>query len=336
MEEEQHYYKPKFNEKLFEKLIENTPTDFETPFGNIHFRQEFVKNILIDIRDMYKFEYDVIQAAQGDEGSGKTHFMAQVAFVYHYFMFKLGLINYDWGLDVCYFSLNKMNHAFTKFRDNPFKIYILDEGDELSGENYWNPNNKQFRSELRRGRKFSRLIFINLPQLKELSSRIVTTRCQKLYEVEVARDTKNYNIKRGLVRVFGIPRGSRAFSFVKDDFISKNKIRNTISNLMKAKEDFIKLPNDILLFTLNYNGTHVWDQKLYKQKALRETSMLFKNAYVKTLSRKEAQIILTISSYLGNNKLTSDCFNKDDTRIRAYYRLIESLNKIESDVTKAL
>lgn len=318
----EHGFKPRFDEQKWSYYMKNTPTKFRTPIGDIiNFRKEFVKNILMDIRDMWKSEMDVVQFSQGDEGAGKTHFMSQVAYVYFWFMKEFNMIDYEWSLDLIYFSLNKLNSDFNIKRNIPFMIYVLDEGDELSGENFWMPNNKQFRTELRRGRKFARLIFVNMPQVKEITSRIATTRGQKFYDVVLDRDLENFDLVKGNIGVWGIPRGKKAWSAKNREWLPKNKIKNKLSQLFKSKDDFITFPPDLQLFDLRCNGAKVFDTKEYKKKAVKETTELLGTDVTLNFSRKDRAILQMVFEYLAENKLIKLIFDENEANRRAFFRL---------------
>lgn len=313
---------PSFNKELWEQYMNNTPTSFPTLVGDtVNFRKEFVKNILMDIRDMFYFKMDVFHLAQGDEGAGKSHFMAQVAWVYYWFMKELGMVDYRWNLDLVFFSLDKLNDSFNYYRYLPFYIYILDEGDELSGENFWQPNNKRFRQELRRGRKFGRLIFVNMPQVKEITSRIATTRGQKFYDIVLERDIETFDILRGDVGVWGIPRGSKAWSEKNQEWIPKNKIRNRLSALFKSKDDFITFPRDLQLFDLRCNKARVFDEKEYEKKAAKETIELLGADVTVPFTKKDRVIMNMIFEFLGKNALVKALFGDNEANKRAFFRL---------------
>lgn len=311
-------------EKKFNEFMKNTPSHFKTPFGEIVLRKELVKNILIDIRDLVKFDYDVFQVSQGDEGSGKTKFMSHLAFVYYYFLKELGIIEWEWSLDVCYGSLDKMLLEMELKRNIPIEFYVLDEGDELAGENYMQPNHKKFRREMRRGRKFSRLIFINLPQIKELSHRLITTRAQRVFEIQVDRD-EQFNIVRGDWKMIAIPKGMRAYSYYNDEWISKTFIRNTLSNLLKSKEEFVEFPEKLVAMKGTFNDVDVWDPKEYKAKMIKETSEVFRGDFNKKLNENEALIILKVFEELSELRLISTIFKDNDNDRRNFYNLKKKL-----------
>lgn len=324
-------FKPSFDDKKWHAFMENTPTMFNGPFGKINLRKELVKNILVDIRDVFKFEFDVFQASQGDEGSGKSLFMAQLSYVYWWFMKELGIIDYEWSLDVCYGSLDKLLGDMDRYRFKPHMIYVLDEGDELSGENFMQPNHKRFRMEMRRGRKFARLVFLNMPQIKELTSRLVTTRCQRIFELEVDRDLETFDIERGEFKMIGIPRGRKAYSYVLDDFLPKTYIKNTLSGLLKSKDDFVEFPKNLVLLRGRYNATRVWDKDAYKRKMAEETSDVFRQGFSRGLTLKEEDALLKVMFYLGDHKLVTDIFGSDQNARRVYFLLRNKLLERRSE-----
>lgn len=315
---------PYFNEELFNKLIAETPTQFKTPFGVIQHRKELIKNILVDVRDIIKFNYDVFHISQGDEGSGKSSIMGEIAFIYHHFLSLFNAISHDWDLSCCYGSLDKMLEHMEEKRAIPFQFYILDEGDELAAENFMMPSHKKFRMEMRRGRKFSRLVFVNLPQAKELSSRLVTTRCQKIYDLEVDRDSK-FNIVRGEYKLISIPRGRKSYSYYNDEYLPKNYIKNILSNLLKSKDDFITFPSKIISFQGSFKGVDVWNPDEYKKKMTIETSEVFKDAYGKKLTKNEERIILDIFEEIANLRLIHDIFRDKQNDRQAFYMLKKKL-----------
>ena len=158
--------------KKWKEMFENPKTKFDTKeYGVINFRKEFIKSLLLDIRDLTHSDFDNIDVCYRGEGRGKSKFAAQKEYVRWCLMTELKLISHDWVLeDVMFYTLADLLKALVKSMDEPYKQFILDEGDELKRINWNKPNVKSFVSYLRRGRKFHKIININIPNLKDIFS----------------------------------------------------------------------------------------------------------------------------------------------------------------------
>lgn len=326
--------KTKINKKaitnqIFE-LMKDPQTIYETPWGKINFRKEFIKSILLDIKDVVVDKFDNVEISYMGEGRGKSHFTMQKEYVRWFYLKKLKLIDYDWTLDIVYSSLAKLMRDLVKYMDTPFRQFILDEGDELKKTNWYQPLVRMFFSYLRRGRKFRKFIHINHPNLKEFPEDIVTTRASNTYEIKMKYDLEKLEYIRGHARMCKIPRADVIYSFFHKKALEEMFIKNKISKLFNDKnKKFFVLPKEITCLDINFNSTFPFDEAKYEKKMLLETQEYFKFTQGHSISQVDAKIMNKIFFFLAEKKLVSEVFEDDENARRAYYRLKDNINKID-------
>jgi hypothetical protein len=324
----------KLDNDKWNELLNNPITKFNTEdFGVISFREEFIKSLLIDIKDLTYNKFDNLDICYRGEGRGKSKFSVQKEYVRYSLMKELGLINYEWNLkEVLYFTLSDYLKALVKYMNEPYRILILDESDELKRQNWNRPIVKSFISYLRRGRKFFKILNLNIPNLKDLPLDIITDRANKLYEICMSRDFENFNYIRGMVKMFEIPRSDGCYSFVHKGILKEEFIKNIISNLHRDKyKSFIILPNKIKCLDLRFNNVFPFDENEYENYALEKTKDYFNNSLSHGYSENEIKVLNMIFNYLGSTKQIKSIFDEDEAGRRAYYRLKDNINKISND-----
>jgi len=254
-------FKPKFNQKRYNELLDDTPTRFKCNGKEINIPKELVKTMLVGCAQLTQ-KVDENNILTGDEGSGKSHYSFQLAFVKHRLMTELGMIAYPFTLDLIYYNVKQILVSFDDYAHIPYMIYVLDESDTLT-RNKWNdPIVKQYISKLRRERKNLRIVYMNMPQLSELLPTVTLTRVTLIFEIRI--ETKEGVIKRGKFNLFCIPRGSEAFSTYFQNYIDKQKIKNIIAKKLYATEErYFTLPREILITRGNFNAVSPIDEKEY-------------------------------------------------------------------------
>lgn len=315
----------------WKELFKTPPTKFKVEdFGVINFRKEFIKSLLLDIRDLTHSCFDNIDICYRGEGRGKSKFAAQKEYVRWWLMTELGLISHDWVLaDVMYYTLADLLKALVNYMDEPYRQFILDEGDELKKMNWNKPNVKSFISYLRRGRKFHKVININIPNLKDIPLDVLTDRANKLYQIEMDRNFKTLNYDRGNVVMFEVPRADGCWSFAFNKVIKEQQIKDIISNIHRdANRSFIVLPSKIKCLDIAFNKVFPFDEKAYEQLALEKTTDYFNKQMSQGYSQNEIKVLNTIFEYLASNKLLTSIFFEDENARRAYYRLKKNVNKV--------
>lgn len=314
------------------KYMENPKTHYDTPWGPIKFRKEFVNSILLEIKDVVVEEFDNIDIAYMGEGRGKTLFALQKEWVRWYYLNEMKLITYEWGLHLVYSSLSTLMTDLIKYVKEPFRQFILDEADELKKINWYHPLVKMFFSYLRRGRKFRKFIHLNHPNLKELPEDIVTSRTNNTYEIKMENDLEDLRYIRGHVRMVCIPRASIGYSYYHKKPLDEMYVKNIIAELFKDKnKSFIVMPNSIMHLDVNFNNTFPLDRRAYDDKMEKETAEHFKLARGHSISNVDARTMTSIFMYMAENNLIHKIFKENETARRAYYRLKDNIAKVDSD-----
>lgn len=314
----------------WKELFKSPPTKFKVEDGIINFRKEFIKSLLLDIRDLTHSDFDNIDICYRGEGRGKSKFAAQKEFVRWWLMTELKLITHEWMLeDIMYYTLGDLLKALIQYMDEPYRQFILDEGDELKKMNWNKPNVKSFISYLRRGRKFHKVININIPNLKDIPLDVLTDRANKLYQIEMTRNFETLNYDRGDVVMFEVPRADGCWSFAFNKVIKEQQIKDAISNIHRdANKSFIILPNKIKCLNISFNKVFPFDEEEYKQLALIKTTDYFNNSLSNGYSQNEVKILNMIFEFLASRRLIQELFSDNENARRGYYNLKKNVNKV--------
>lgn len=323
----------KLNLTKWDELFSDPPTFFKTDYGEINFRKEFIRSLLIDIKDLSYNGFDTIDITYRGEGRGKSKFTAQKEYARYCLMKELDLIDWEWKLEeVMFFTLHDYLKALIKYMNVKYRILILDEADELKRVNWSKTIVKAMISYFRRGRKFFKCLSLNIPNLKDLPEDIITDRCTRLYELQMKRNFESFEFIRGHAKMFEVPRADAAWSWVHKTTIEEQKIKDTISNIHKDKnKSYIVLPNKIKSLDVNFGKIFPFNEKEYEKLAITKNSNYFTNAMSNGFSENEIKVLNMIFAYLGQYKLISSIFGEDEAARRAYYRLKDNVNKMEDD-----
>lgn len=315
-------------EQIFE-WMKNPQTMYDTPYGKINFSKEFIKMLLLEIKSVVVDRFDNVDFAYMGEGRGKSHFAMQKEYVKWYYLKRLGLINYEWSLDIVYASLDSLMRDLIKYIDEPYRQFILDEGDELKKINWNKPIVKMFFSYLRRGRKFRKFIHVNHPNISELPEDLIAYRTHNLYEIEMEYDLETLEYVRGHTKMINIPKANQVYSFMHDKALNEMYIKNKISNNLTNK--FFVAPKEIVCLDVRFNGVFPFDEEAYEKKMAKETKDFFAFGISKNLTDNQVKILNMIFQYLADNRLVSSIFGEMENERRAYYELKKSINKIECE-----
>lgn len=322
--------RPTLDDKKWKLLFENPQTTYECEWGKINFRKEMIRSLLIDIKDLTYNGFDNVDICYRGEGRGKSKFSIQKEYVRYCLMKELNLVNYEWKLEeIVYFTLGEYMKALIKYLKDPFRILILDEADELKRVNWYKPLVKAFISYLRRGRKFFKILNLNLPNLKDLPEDIVIDRATKLYEIQMSRNFEDFTYIRGHAKMFEIPRADGCWSFVHERILDEEIIKDTISNIHNNKnKSFVALPNKIKCLDVNFGKVFPFNEEEYEDLAFQKTSDYFSDSLSQGFSENEVKVLNMIFNHLGQYKLVSTIFSEDEAARRAYYRLKDNVNKV--------
>jgi hypothetical protein len=265
---------PKFDMEKYESIMRNPPLTI-TNFQNetITYDKYIVKKLLIGINQMIFNEMDLYLSNCGTEGSGKSCWSSQLILYLYHILKEVGLIEYEYDVRKLFFSsLKSMIEVMDEQEDNDyFRIMALDEAYELNRSNFRDENSKLFKDDMRSSRKMQRIIMLNLPQLGELELPIIQTRINFIFDVRMDNQVDTGTLKKGLIDFYVMPRGSKIYSTLHRKEISKSEIVNSISAIMKDKNDSYKgLPNNCLIHQFKFPAVWGFDKEVYDKHIKKE------------------------------------------------------------------
>lgn len=320
---------PNFNIEKYEEIMRNPPLVLKN-FQNqeIKYDKFIVKKLLLGINQMIFNEMDLYLANSGQEGAGKSCFSSQLILYLYHILKEIGLINYAYDVKKLFFSsLKTMIEVMDTQEDNDyFRIMALDEAYELNRSNFRDENSKLFKDDMRSSRKMQRIIMLNLPQLGELELPIIQTRLNFIFYCKMDNEVETGTVKKGLVDLYIMPRGSKIYSSVHRKEIHKSEIVNSISAIMKDKNDSYKgLPKNCLIHTFKFYGVwgfnkDVYDRHIKKENRKRRTEGDFK------LSK---YVMYLIFRYMPPLKDWQKIDKSDKTDKKAYYSLQKVFKSIK-------
>jgi len=322
-------------EQRFQELLRDTPTKFPTKNGMIVLRKELVKNILVTIKHLTQ-ELDVFMLFVGREGSGKSKFVRQVNYVYWYLMRDLGLIDYEFSLDLVHFGVRDLQEDRKAWDDQGlyFRISILDESkDDLGRDKHMTPDAKNFIDYMRRCRDECGIISLLLPQLSELMPRITLSRSVFIFEVDYDLDKMTGDIVRGEYNCYIIPRGKTGFSYYHNKEVSTSIIKSELADyLYTNKRQFESLPKKCLFFQGNFNNvdpidTHQYQLKKRKKKweRMQQKELEMRElARLRNMAEDMRALMLSLKSDGESNYRIADRIGKSEASIRNYWKYFEN------------
>jgi len=311
---------PNINLKKLKQFYDNPIKSLKSPCSkyNIKFDEVVSRKYVIAIMQMLFNQMDLVVAYCGIEGTGKTTGSTQDAYLCYYILKEIGVINYDYTLrNTMYFSLKSIIQGFTRLSKLPFKIYILDEGNELNRKNWSNPLVQLFIQKLRRERKHLRIVFINLPQLGELATDLTLARINFVFQLSMKYNNKTKLVDKGDCAFFIIPRSDKVYSYVNKSELTNVHIRDSLGKILDDKKKYYKLlPSYLAVKRFRRNGVWSFSESEY-DKLSKEANDQFAT-YSATLTRNE---IYYLNKHLDMKKLKVKSGTKD------YFCLTHLLNK---------
>jgi len=324
-----HKRYPKFNFDRYEELAKNPPLQLTNYKGEtIEYDKFFARKLIIAVNQMIFDEMDLYLANVGTEGAGKSCWSSQVLLFLYYFLTEVGLIEYEFDVTKLFFSsLRTLIEQMDTQEDNDyFRLMALDEAYELNRSNYRDDNSKLFKDDMRSSRKMQRIILLNLPQLGELELAIIQTRLNFIFYCKMDNDVDTGRVKKGIVDFYILPRGSKIYSPRQRREIPKSEIINSISAVMKDKNDSYKgLPTNCLVETFHFKGVWGFDKEKYdkhikKENRKRRTEGDFKISNY---------ILYLLFMYSPELKHWGKIDKSDKTDKKAYYSLQKLMKSIK-------
>jgi len=247
---------PKFNMKKFEEIIKTPPLELQGDGGIIKYDPVVIEKLSIALLQMIFNGMDIYITATGPEGAGKSTHVSQLIKWIHYFLSYCGLIDTELDFKKIFFtSLTSFMEA--KEIAPPFSILDLDEADELKRENYHEPIVKDYKREMRVGRKNFHIVFNTMPQAGEMDTSITLSRANFIFDIKLDNDLKTGMLKKGTVDFIIIPRGKNIYSHYNKTILSRGEVKQILSDHLSSKQNYyMELPEKIV--TKRYNFNEVW------------------------------------------------------------------------------
>lgn len=313
---------PNLDLERLKELYDNPPIKLKSPAYNDSFIFDpiVVRKYIIAIMQMVFNKMDLLITYCGGEGTGKTTASTQDAYLCYYIMYEIKLITYDYTLkSVLSSTLKGVINSFNRYTHDPFRIFILDEGNELNRKNWGNPLVQMFVQKLRRERSHLRIVFINLPQLGELTTDLTLARVNFVFQMSMKPNTKTKLVDKGLCSFFIIPRTDNIYSYLNKAELSSAEIRDKLGSILDDKKKYYKLlPNTLAVCKFKRNGVWSFNERKYelmKKEANEsfgnstisltksEIYMLYKYFDIKKLGVKSGTKAYHILAHLKNKKI---------------------------------
>jgi len=258
---------PKFNFDRYEELFRNPVMTLENYKGEkIKYDKFLVKKVMIAINQMIFDEMDLYMLNVGKEGAGKSCFSSQLILYLYWILKEIGLVEYAYDIKKLFFSSLKTMLEEQDAQENGdyFRIMTLDEAYELNRGNYREDTSKSFKDDMRSGRKMQRIIILNLPQIGELETSILLTRVNFIFFSDMDSDPETGTVKKGVINMHILPRGKNIYSPFQRRNVSGEEITNSITKVMKDKNDSYKgLPKNTLVHKFKVKGVWGFDKEKY-------------------------------------------------------------------------
>lgn len=293
---------PNLNFDKLKEFYENPVTTLKSPNYRNHmiFDKIVARKYVIAIIQMIFNNMDLVVSFTGREGTGKTTASTQDAYLVYHILKEIGLIDYDFTLGNCmYHNLKNVIDAFNKHIHNPFRIFILDEGNELNRKDWSNPLVQLFFQKMRRERSSLRIIFINLPQLGELMPSITLSRVNFVFQLNMKMDLKTKIAIKGDCNFFIIPRFGDIYSYTNRKNMSQYDIINKFGVLLEDKKKYLQpLPKSLAIHCFQRNGVWSFNEVEY-EKRKKKANEMFSSSTI-TLTKSE---VYFLGKYLNLKKL---------------------------------
>ena len=311
---------PNLNFQRLKELYENPIETLKSPAYRNHmiFDKVVVRKYVIGIIQMVFNNMDLVVSFTGREGTGKTTASTQDAYLVYWLLKEFGLIEYEYTLNNCmYHTLKSVIDAFNKHINHPFRIFILDEGNELNRKDWSNPLVQLFFQKMRRERSSLRIIFINLPQLGELMPSITLSRVNFVFQLNMKMDLKTKIALKGDCNFFIIPRFGDIYSYLNKKNMSQYEIINKFGILLEDKKKYLQpLPRSLAVHEFKRNGVWSFNEAEYERRKKKANEQFSTSSITLTKSQ-----VYFLGKYLNMKKLGV----RPGTR--AYFALSQLKNK---------
>ena len=318
---------PMLNLDKLKELYDNPPTSLKSPVGQYSpiYDKVVVRKYIIAIMQMIFNKMDLVIVFAGGEGTGKTTASTQDSYLCYYILNYIGMVDYPYTLPrIMNSTLKSIINNMNKYSREPFSIHILDEGNELNRKNWGNPLVQTFIQKLRRERSHLRIIFINLPQLGELTTDLTLARVNFVFQMRMKANVKTKLVEKGQTSFFIIPRSDEVYSYQNQINLTKSFIMDNFGRILDDKKKYYKpIPDYLCIKKFVRNGVWTFREKEYEVMK-KEANEKFGSMDV-NLSRSE---IWYLSKYLDLKKLGVK------TNTKAYHILRHLKNKKLGQVTK--
>jgi hypothetical protein len=218
--------------------------------------------------------------------------------------------------------LQKFREAEDKYFDKPFRIFNLDEGNELNRQDWKDFEVRTFFQRLRRERYNRRLKGICIPVLGEMVVNIILSRMNFIFEVENRNELTTATLNKGTYYFYIIPRGNHIYSPYYKKNLTREDIKKVLFANVKDKEYLKGMPRNIVVKKCNCNGVWGFKEKEYIQE-LKMTNRSF------TVSKGiQTSLIECFYMYKSNITMKKLGLKRDDIRYHSVFKVINRINKI--------
>ena len=311
----------------FERLLEL----YKYPPKNLKPEHE-TKSILVDpyvfrkltlaIVQMVLDEMDIVWVVTGGEGTGKSTHVSELMYITHYILTEIKVIDYKLDIKECFFNtLENLRLKEDEYTDEKFRIFSLDEGNELHRQNWKDEEVQTFFGRIRRQRYKQRIKFICIPVLGELMLNLVMARINFITELKNKADLRTGGLIKGDARLYILPRSGKIYSPMQKRELTEGQIKSSLYDSLQDKRYLRGMPEDILI--KKYKSRGAWgvpkDQYI---KELKETEKSYtaKSDGIK-LSEWES-----FCWYRANFSLKAQGISSKDT---IYPTLNKSMNRLK-------
>jgi len=293
---------PNLDFEKLKELYDNPPTSLKSPAYKNHITYDKIvsRKYIIAIIQMIFNKMDLIVCFCGKEGTGKTTASTQDAYLVYYILSEIKIIEYEFKLkDIMYYNLKTMIDGFNKYTNVPFRISILDEGNELNRKDWGNPLVQLFFQKLRRERKHLRIVFINLPQLGELMPSITLSRVNFVFQLSMKVDLKRKLADKGKCYFYIIPRLGKIYSYLNKKILYDTEIVNEFGKILDDKKKYLQtLPKNLAIHKFDRNGVWAFNEDKYDRES-KKANEAFSTTSV-TLTKTE---IYFLAKYMNLKKM---------------------------------
>jgi hypothetical protein len=281
-----------------------------------------VRKYILAIIQMLFNKMDLLVGITGGEGTGKSCHSTQLLKLCHHLLTEFNIIKYPLITNkVMFGKLSDLREFEDEHFHDPFRLEVLDEGNELNRQDWREPEVKIFFQRLRRERHNQRIKFINIPVLGELMTNIILSRMNFIHDMQMSNQIKTGTLKKGSVDYYIVPRGKEIYSPEQKRNISRGEIKTTLSENLKDKSYLKGMPTKIKLKTYRANGIWGIPESSY-EKEIKDKNETF--TATKGLIFSNTQLFMF---YLCRPTLKKLGINQKDPRYHSVAKMFISINK---------